>query len=300
MDEYTLLVLAAGEGSRFGGSKQIEPIGPEGQYIIDYSLYDAIKAGFNKVIFVIKEEQEKIFKETIGKRIEDKIKVEYAFQQINDLPEGYKAPKKRKKPWGTAHAIYSARDMIKGSFAIINADDFYGPVAYKILIDFLKNNKDRTHYLAVCYKVINTLSQNGAVKRAVVTEENGILEKIVESKVEIKNNTMIAYPLDGKRAFKLDENALATVNLFGLTVNFIKVIEDEFSKFLDENINNLDAEYLLPDVISKQIKENTAVIYTRYITDKWHGITYKEDKESIVNAINKYIQEGKYPRDLWK
>ncbi len=300
MEEYTLLVMAAGAGSRFGGPKQIEPIGPGGEFIIDYSIYDAVKAGFNRVIFVIKEEQEKIFKETIGKRLEDKVKVEYAFQQINDLPEGYEVPKDRTKPWGTAHAIYSARDMIKGPFAVINADDFYGYNAYEILIDFLKNNKDRTHYLAVCYKVVNTLSKNGSVKRGIVTAKNGILEKITESKVEVKNNIMMAYPLDGSRTFKLEEDALATVNLFGFTVNYMKAIEEEFPKFLDENINNLDAEYLVPDIISKQINDKTATVYIKGTTAKWHGVTYKEDKEDLVNAINIYINEEKYPRYLWK
>ncbi len=300
MEEYTLLVMAAGAGSRFGGPKQIEPIGPGGEFIIDYSIYDAVKAGFNRVIFVIKEEQEKIFKETIGKRLEDQVKVEYAFQQINDLPEGYEVPKDRTKPWGTAHAIYSARDMIKGPFAVINADDFYGYNAYEILIDFLKNNKDRTHYLAVCYKVVNTLSKNGSVKRGIVTAKNGILEKITESKVEVKNNIMMAYPLDGSRTFKLEEDALATVNLFGFTVNYMKAIEEEFPKFLDENINNLDAEYLVPDIISKQINDKTVTVYIKGTTAKWHGVTYKEDKEDLVNAINIYINEEKYPRYLWK
>ena len=300
MEEYTLLVMAAGSGSRFGGPKQIEPIGPGGEFIIDYSIYDAIKAGFNRVIFVIKEEQEQTFKETIGKRLEGKVKVEYAFQQLNDLPENYEVPKERTKPWGTAHAIYSARDMIKGPFAVINADDFYGYNAYEILIDFIKNNKDRTHYLAVCYKVVNTLSKNGSVKRGIVTAENGVLEKITESKVEVKNNTMVAYPLDGSRAFKLEEDALATVNLFGFTVNYMKAIEEQFPKFLDENINNLDAEYLVPDIISKQITDNTATVYIKDTTAKWHGVTYKEDKDDLVNAVNFYIQKEQYPRYLWK
>ncbi len=300
MEEYTLLVMAAGVGSRFGGSKQIEPVGPGGEFIIDYSIYDAIKAGFNRIIFVIKEKQEQIFKETIGKRLEGKVKVEYAFQQLKDLPEGYKTPQKRTKPWGTAHAIYSARDMIKGPFAVINADDFYGYNAFETLIDFLKNNKDRTHYLAVCYKVVNTLSKNGSVKRGIVTAENGILEKITESNVEIKNNSMVAHPLDGSRAFKLDEDALATVNLFGFTVNYMKAVEEQFSTFLDENINDPDAEYLVPDVVSKQINDKTATVYIKSSTAKWHGVTYKEDEEDLVNAVNLYIQKDQYPRYLWK
>ncbi len=299
MDEYTLLVLAAGEGSRFGGSKQIEPIGPEGQYIIDYSLYDAIKAGFNKVIFVIKEEQEKIFKETIGKRIEDKIKVEYAFQQINDLPEGYNAPQKRKKPWGTAHAIYSARDMIKGPFAIINADDFYGREAFEILIEFLKNNNDRTHYLTVTYELLKTLSKHGDVKRGIAQVQNGILEKITESKIKINNNKIYAYPLDGSRAFKVEENTPVVVNLFGFTTSFLKEIINTFPAFLEENINDLESEYLLPTIVSIQIRSNASTVYVKETKDNWHGITYKDDKGDLEKAINTYIEDSKYPSNLW-
>lgn len=300
MPEYTLLVMAAGMGSRFGGLKQIEPVGPNGEFIIDYSIYDAIKAGFNKVIFVIKKEHESVFKETIGHRIEGKIKVEYVFQELDDLPDGYQKPINRTKPWGTGQAIYSAKEFIKGPFAVINADDFYGYEAYEILIDFLKNNESRNHYLAVGYKVKNTLSENGSVKRGIARVKNGILEEIIESKVGLENDDIIARPLDGSKAFKINNDDLATVNLFGLTTNFLRDVQLKFPEFLDKHINELEAEYLMPNIITDEINDGSATVYVKSTPSKWHGVTYKEDKESVVNAINNYINEGKYPKDLWE
>ena len=300
MPEYTLLIMAAGMGSRFGGLKQIEPVGPNGEFIIDYSIYDAIKAGFNKVIFVIKKEHEQIFKETIGSRIEGKIKVEYAFQELDDLPDGYQKPSNRIKQWGTGQTIYSARELIKSSFAVINADDFYGYEAYEILMDFLKNNESRNHYLAVGYKVKNTLSENGSVKRGIARVKNGILEEIIESKVSLENDEIIARPLDGTKAFKIENDDLATVNLFGLTTNFLRNIQLKFPEFLDEHINDLETEYLVANIITDEINDGSATVYVKSTPSKWHGVTYKEDKESVVNAINNYINEGKYPKNLWE
>ena len=299
MQEYTLVVMAAGMGSRFGGLKQIEPIGPNGEFIIDYSIYDAIKAGFNKIIFVIKKENEQIFRQTIGKRIEGKVNIQYAFQELDDLPEGYTCPKERKKPWGTGQTIYSARKLIKGPFAVINADDFYGYEAYEILINFLKNNQNRNHYLAVTYKVVNTLSENGSVKRGIARVNNGVLNQIIESKVGLESDKIIAKPLDGKDPFEITDFDTATVNLFGFTPSFLKEVEIKFSKFLDKNINKKDSEYLIPDIVTNQIEEKTATVFVQTTEDRWHGVTYKEDKESVVKAINNYIAEGKYPKDLW-
>lgn len=300
VQEYTLVVMAGGLGSRFGGLKQIEPVGPNGEFIIDYSIYDAIKAGFTKVIFIIKRENEKVFRETIGKRLEDKVTVEYAFQDVNDLPEGYVCPNGRTKPWGTGHAIYAARDLIRGPFAVINADDFYGYEAYEILIDFLENNTSKNHYLAVTYSVNNTLSENGSVKRGVAKISNGILTSITESKIGEENERIVARPLDGSDAFFITDDDQATVNLFGFTINFLREVENKFPQFLDANINSLDAEYLMPEIVTKQIEDGSATVYVKGTVNKWHGVTYKEDKASVVKAINNYIAEGKYPKDLWE
>ena len=180
--DYTLVVMAAGMGSRFGGLKQTTPVGPNGEFIIDYSVYDAIRAGFNKVVFIIRKDFYDEFRKTIGKRIEDKVKVEYAFQELTDLPDGYECPKTRVKPWGTGAAIYSARDLINGSFAIINADDFYGADAYSILFDYVKNNTNENEGLALCYEVGNTLSKNGSVKRGIALVRNGIWKELKKVK----------------------------------------------------------------------------------------------------------------------
>ena len=300
MEEYTLVILAAGLGSRFGGLKQTTPVGPNGEFIIDYSIYDAIKAGFNKVVFIIRKEHEELFRETIGSRIEGKIKVEYAFQDVNDLPEGYTKPEERTKPWGTGHALYAAREFIKGPFAIINADDFYGAEAFELLLDFLKNNETRNHYITVCYNVKNTLSVNGAVKRGIVYTKNGILETIVESSISVENGKMIAKPLDGSSAFKVDDDTLTAVNLFGFTSNFMRTIQSGFAEFLDQNLNSLDAEYLVPDIINDEIKQENISVYVKSTSAKWHGFTYKEDKELVIQAVNNYITEGKYPKNLWE
>ncbi|MBQ9011447.1 MAG: nucleotidyltransferase [Bacilli bacterium] len=300
MEEYTLLVMAAGMGSRFGGLKQIQPVGPNGELLIEYSIYDAIKAGFNKIVFVINKDTEDYLKTHIGQKIEDKVNVEYVVQDINDLPEGYKRPENRIKPWGTGHVIYCARNILKGSFAIINADDFYGYNSYETLLDFLKNNTDRTHYLTIGYKISNTLSENGSVKRGVVRMESGILNQIIESKIVTENRGPVAYPLDGRTPFKITDDDLATVNLFAFTPNFLKAIIDKFPVFLDKNINIEGSEYLIPDVVAEQIKEGSATVYINSTTDKWHGMTYKEDLEQLQNAINNYIAEGKYPEKLWE
>ena len=300
MTEYTLIIMAAGLSERFGSLKQIAPVGPNGEFIIDYSIYDAIKAGFNRVIFVIKKEHEVLFKETIGNRIAGKIKVEYVFQELNDLPEGYQAPINRTKPWGTGGAIYSARELLKSSFAVINADDFYGLEAYEIIMDFLKNNESRNHYLAVGYKVKNTLSENGTVKRGIAHVKNGIIEEIIESQVGFENGDIIARPLDERPAFKITDDDVATVNMFGFTTNFLKAVQSKFSAFLDSHLDDPKAEYMIPNISNEEIAGKLATVYIKNTSSKWYGVTYESDKSTVVNAINTYIAEGKYPKDLWK
>ena len=297
MEEYTLVVMAAGLGSRFGGQKQITPVGPNDEFIIDYSIYDAIKAGFNKVIFIINKKYEEYFRKTIGERIKDKIEVEYVYQDVEDLPSGFTF-NERVKPWGTGHAIYAARENIKGPFAVINSDDFYGDEAYEILMDFLKNNEKRNNYLSVCYKVKNTLSLNGEVKRGIVCSKNGILEDIKESAVSLENGTILARPLDGSHFFKITDDDLASVNLFGFTPNFLRNLEEKFIKFLEES-GGLESEFLLPDIITEEIKNGESIVYVRTCSSKWFGMTYKEDMDNVKEEIRALIGEGKYPKNLW-
>ena len=298
--DLTLLIMAAGMGSRFGGLKQIEPFGPNGEFLIDYSIYDAIRAGFNKVVFIIKEENYEVFKETIGKRVEDKIKVEYAFQSIDDLPEGYKCPSGREKPWGTAHAILSARNIIKEPFAIINGDDLYGTDAYKKMADFLKNNEDDNKYYLSGYLLKNTLSLNGAVKRGVCELDNENLISIIESSVSFDDGKMYAEPLDGSKPFIVSDDTLASMNMFGFLPSLFKYLEDELLLFLEQNKEDLSkCEFLIPDIVAKGIYEKKFTVEVLKTTSMWHGVTYKEDKEIVTKAINDYLKDGVYPNKLW-
>ena len=296
----TLLIMAAGMGSRFGGLKQIEQFGPNGEFIIDYSIYDAIKVGFNKVVFIIKEENYDIFRETVGKRIEDKIKVEYAFQKLEDIPDGYVLPSTRVKPLGTGQAILSSKNVINENFAVINSDDFYGRDAFMVAANFLRNNDDNNYGL-VGYKVINTLTENGSVKRGVCEEENGYLTKIVESSIIKENGVITASPLDGRDSFTMDSNELVSMNMLLFTKTIYPYLEKKFVEFLDKNKDDLEkCEFLIPDVLQDAIDENYAKVSVLSTTAKWEGVTYKEDKEGVVEAINKLISDNVYPQDLWK
>ena len=301
MKNLTLLILAGGMGSRFGGLKQIEPMGPNGEFIIDYSIYDAIKAGFNKVVFVIKEENVEIFKQTIGSRIEDKIEVAYAIQNMNDIPDGFKVPTDRSKPWGTAHAILVAKNLINEPFAIINADDFYGFDAYQKAASFLLNNDRDNNYCVVGYKIINTLSDNGSVKRGVCFTKDNMLEALVESKITKDGNLIKAEPLDGKESFTVSEDTLVSMNMLCFTTSVFKHLELNFQFFMESNKNNLlTCEYLIPELVNKLVKEKEVSVFVTETDSKWLGITYLEDKEKVVAEINKLIATKKYPLHLWK
>ncbi len=297
----TLVVLAAGMGSRFGGLKQIEPVGPNGEFIIDYSIYDAIRSGFDKVVFIIKEENYEVFKETIGKRIENKIKVEYAFQKLEDIPDGYDL-KERVKPLGTAHALYSARDLINENFAVINSDDFYGYDAIKKAGKFLDNNlvSDKEHYALIGYNVINTITENGSVKRGVCNIDNNTLVSLDESKIEKTERGLKATSLVTDKETYISDDTIVSMNLLGFPKEFMNHIVDEFPSFLEENKENLETvEYLMPEVLSHQIKSNKADVEVIETSSKWYGMTYKEDKEEVENAIKNMIDEGLYPSKLW-
>ncbi len=298
----TLVILAAGMGSRFGGLKQIEPVGPNGEFIIDYSIYDAKRCGFEKVIFIIKEENLEVFEETIGKRIKPYINVEYAFQKVSDVPDGYNVFE-REKPLGTGHAIYCARDLIKDNFALMNADDFYGYGGIKKVSEFLDNDLDfdnKENYALVGYKLINTITDNGSVKRGICNIKDNNLVGLDESLIEKKEDGLYKTSFKTQIKEKVKEDTLVSMNLMAFHKNFIKHIEDEFVQFLEKNKDNMSScEYFMPDVVTKEINENVAQVKVLETDEKWYGITYKEDKEDVVKAIRDMIDKGIYKENLW-
>lgn len=296
----TLVIMAAGMGSRFGGLKQIEPVGKNGEFIVDFSIYDAIKNGFDKVVFIIKEENYDIFRDTIGKRIEDKIKVEYVFQKNDNLPSNAKVPESRVKPLGTGHAILCCKDAVKEDFMIINADDFYGVDAYIVASSFLKQRRGEGEFGMVGYQVGNTVSENGSVKRGVCQANDGFLTEIVESTVEKKNGVFVAEPLSGEEPFEVSDDDLVSMNMLIFTPKIFEYLEEKFVEFFDKNNDNMESvEYLIPEVLRELIKEGRASVQIIPTNAVWKGITYKADKEDLVNSINKMIEEGIYPEKLW-
>lgn len=286
--DATLVVMAAGMGSRFGGLKQIEPIGPGGQAIIDFSVYDAVAAGFNKVVFIIKHEIEKEFKEIVGSRIEKMIDVEYAFQELDMLPNGFVCPKDRQKPWGTAHAIYCCRDIVKTPFAVINADDYYGKSAYKKIYEHLK--KQKGDYCMVGFRLENTLTENGTVSRGICDVENGILKSVTERTKIID----CKYTEDDKSWTELPPDCIVSMNMWGFTPDIFAHIENDLNEFFKEKINVPKVEYYLPKIVSNVIERGIKDVSVLVAEDRWYGVTYKEDKECVVNALSKKIDNGEY------
>ena len=296
-----LVVMAAGMGSRFGGLKQLTPVGPSGEFLIDYSVYDAIRAGVTKVVFVIKREHADLFRDTIGKRLESKIEVEYAFQDMNDIPDGYKVPEDRVKPWGTGQALLSCRNCVDDNFMIINADDFYGRDAFMTLGNYLKKidkNKEVQEYAMVAYSLVNTLSDNGSVSRGVCVVHDDMLETVTErTKIEYIDGKLVYSEND--KLYDIDENSLVSVNLFGFTP---KVFDDAYEYFIDffkENKDPLKGEFYLPVVVQKSIDDKRACVKVLHTTSKFNGMTYKEDLEQLKDSIKKLIDEGVYPNNLW-
>jgi len=291
-----LVIMAGGMGSRFGGLKQIEPIDEFNNFIIDYSIYDAIKAGFDRVVFIIKEENYEIFRQTVGKRVEQRIKVAYVFQG------GVAGFENREKPWGTGHAILCCKDAVKDNFVIINADDFYGYDAFDVASKYAKVlDKNSTNFAVVGYKIKNTLSEAGSVKRGVCKEKNGYLSEIVESVVERKFGKITATPLNGENAFVCEENDLVSMNMFVFTPKIFDYLEKEFDIFLNENKNDYaKCEFLMPEVVRKLIKNNLADVKILSTNAVWQGVTYKEDKPSVVSAIKELVDNGLYIKGLWK
>lgn len=293
--------MAAGMGSRFGGLKQIEPMGPHGEFIIDYSVYDAIQAGFTKIVFIIKKENFEIFKETIGSRIENKIQTEYVFQDIEDIPEECPVLFSRTKPLGTGHAIYCAREKIHGPFCIINADDFYGREAYQEASAFLDENQDENTYGIVGYYVEKTLSKNGSAKRGICEIEKGYLNNLIESKVEQKDQKIMAEPLHGGPSFEVLKNTFVSMNMLLFYPNLFPYLESKLKKFLSQPPEVLkEEEFLIPDVLKEAIDEKVRQVKVIPTKATWYGVTYREDKEEVVAAIQKQVDKGIYPSPLWE
>lgn len=294
-----LVIMAAGMGSRFGGLKQIEPIHKNGEFIIDYSIYDAIRYGFDKVIFIIKKENYEIFKSTIGNRISDKIKTEYVFQSNDNVP--FEVPSERVKPLGTAHAILCCKDTVKDNFLVINSDDFYGRDAFRVASEYLKSEHKSNEFGMVGYIVSNTLTENGSVKRGVCELKDGYITNLVESSVEKVNDKIIACPLDGRDSFEVNDDTLVSMNMFMFTPKIFELLESDFIEFYKNNVNNLlKCEYLIPEVVCNNIKKDKITFKAFKTTSKWMGVTYKEDKEVVVEGINSLVESGEYPDKLWQ
>ncbi len=298
----TLVVLAAGMGSRYGGLKQIDPITKNGEFIIDFSVYDAIKAGFNKVVFIIKKENLEDFKETIGSRISSKIKVEYAFQSIDSFIDSSIIPQGRTKPWGTTHAVLCAKNHINDNFVVINSDDFYGREAFEIIAEHLKNAKDETVVNAamVGYVLGNTLTENGTVSRGVCKIADGLLEDIVETTKIMPDGAQAAY-MEGDVKYPLSYDTIVSMNFWGFTPGIIPLLEKSFEEFKERiSENPMKCECYLPMSVGDSMKAGKSVVKAYSTSAKWYGVTYSEDKEKVVQGLRALIDAGEYPDGLWK
>lgn len=301
-----LVIMAAGMGSRYGGLKQIDPVDAYGNKIIDFSIYDAVQAGFEKVIFIIKKAIEKEFKEHIGNRMAEHVKVEYVYQELAKLPKGFEVPEGREKPWGTGHAILCCRDAIDGPFAVINADDYYGKSAFQSIYSQLTKVMDgeQYQYAMVGYKLYNTLTENGYVARGVCTVDgNGRLKDIHERTRIEKHGEQAEYTEDdGATWTKLGQDTLVSMNMWGFTESILGELEGRFSDFLSRQlpVNPLRCEYFLPFVVDELLKEGKAQVTVLKSVDRWYGVTYKEDKETVVRAIEGLKRAGLYPERLWE
>lgn len=305
MKKPVLIIMAAGMGSRYGGLKQIDPVDEGGHIIMDFSIYDAVKAGFEKVIFIIKKENEQDFKEKIGNRLEQRIEVEYVFQDIANLPEGFEVPEGRMKSWGTAHAVLSCLPVVDGPFAVINADDYYGQQAFRMIYEFLADHEDtdKFQYTMVGYLLENTLTENGHVARGVCeTDQNGKLTEITERVRIEKHEDGPAYTEDdGATWTSLSGDTVVSMNMWGFTKSMMPEIRDRFAAFLTENLpkNPLKCEYFLPFVVDELIREGKAEVTVLKSRDRWYGVTYREDKPVVVKAIQDLKDQGLYPQNLW-
>lgn len=296
----TLVIMAAGMGSRYGGLKQIDPVGPCGEFIVDYSIYDAIAAGFDKVVFIIKEENLDAFRETVGKRVEEKIRVEYAFQSMEDLPEDCSAPAGRTKPLGTGHAVWCARNVVEDAFAVINSDDFYGRDAFFQLADFLKTAKDGGYCMAG-YILKNTITENGTVSRGVCETENGKLTRVVERTKIGTHGDGIAYEEDGVWT-ALCPDSMVSMNCWGFTPAIFGALERGLSEFMTQQLpqNPEKGEFFLPFLVQDELEAGRCTVDVLKTTAKWYGVTYTADRPVMVDFLKQATAEGVYPNGLFK
>jgi putative hemolysin len=316
MNKPVLIIMAAGMGSRYGGLKQIDPVSDKGEIILDFSLYDAMMAGFEDVVFVIKEENEADFRALIDERAGKHMNVRYAFQKLEDIPEGYKVPEGREKPWGTCHAVMSARHLVNGPFAVINADDYYGPGAFQSMYDFLEKSAEEAakeeaagtkpaqyEFCMIGYELKNTITENGHVSRGVCdVTDGGYLKDIVERTKIMRRDGGIQYTEDGESWVTLPEDTVVSMNFWGFSKDMMTEMVAGFPEFLDEALktNPLKGEYFLPGVVDTLLKEEKARVRVLRSRDKWYGVTYKEDKQTVVDALQAMKDKGLYPDVLWK
>lgn len=296
----TLLVLAAGIGSRYGGLKQMDQVGPSRETIIDYSIYDAMQAGFGKVVFVIRRDIEKDFKEVFIDKLKDRIDVDYVFQHIDMVPKGIRFTSARKKPWGTAHAIIVAEQKINEPFAVINADDFYGGGSYRVMADFLTNSSDINEYSMVGYRLDRTLSDHGHVARGVCETSQGSYLKVVteRTKIEKENNKIIFTDEDGAKT-GLTGSEIVSMNFWGFKTSVFDYLNKHFMQFMTENSNDPKAEFFIPAMITDLINKNTAKVKVLNTDESWFGVTYREDKPVVIESISELVSKGVYPSNLW-
>jgi dTDP-glucose pyrophosphorylase len=302
MTKPALVVMAAGMGSRYGGLKQIDPIGPNGEIIIEYSIYDAVKAGFSKVVFIIKEELKDTFRNKIGKKIEKIVETEYVFQDINfGIPSDFSIPKDRIKPWGTGHAIYCCKDIIDGPFAVINADDFYGQSTYKLMYDYLVSSNNDYDYAMVGFVLENTLTENGTVARGICSVDNyNNLVSITERTSIKKFANSTKYTEDNLNWIDIKNKSIVSMNIWGFKPTIFNELENDFKEFLENSKDNiLKKEFYIPSVIDKMVKQNKANVKVLLSKEKWYGVTYKEDKDNVCKSINS-LMGNVYPDRLWE
>ena len=300
--EPTLVIMAAGMGSRFGGLKQMTPVDEEGHFIIDFSLYDAYQAGFRRVAFIIKREIEQTFRETIGARMEKWFHVDYVYQELDRLPEGFAVPEGRKKPWGTAHAVACCRGVVEGPFAVINSDDFYGRGAYEAIFRFLTESEAPHHYAMLGYQLRNTVTEFGSVARGVCHVQDGMLLDITERTKIFKRGQDAAYTEDGETFVPLSGDSLVSMNFWGFTPEILDEIWNAFPAFLAENlpVNPEKCEFYLPTFVGSRLADGKVRVRVLPCMETWHGVTYKEDLDSVKSAIGQLKREGKYPARLWE
>lgn len=301
MNQPSLVILAAGMGSRYGGLKQIDTLGNNGESIIDFSIYDAIKAGFKKVYLIIRKEHQEAFENSLGKKIRPFIKVEYVFQDLSDLPVGFSVPEGREKPWGTTHAMWACRNQVKEPFMICNADDYYGVDAFKTMYDFLSHDVSDTNYSLIGYRLINTLSDSGSVTRGVCDVENGLLVKVVERKEIKKEKGKVITSDNGTDWSELDPQGLVSMNFWGFTPKIFELAEKQFIAFLNRDLENnpMKCEHVIPTMIGETLDKNLYKMNALASENTWYGVTYKEDKPGVVAEFKRLKDENVYPFDLW-